>query len=298
MNIPERIIRTVAYFDLFDYPLTETEVWRWLFGADVACLPDRQVSFGEAEKAIADLVACGKLKREGGFICAADRDGLPFIREERFRHAARKWKRARRWAAAFAAVPGVELVGIGNTLAYNNAKDSSDIDFFIVTAPGTIWRNRIFCAGLAALFNLRPRLGDSRDKLCLSFFVTSDNLAIAPAFPDIYLSYWLRQMAPVAGRAETASAFRAANGGLTERGLTGKAVIWAWLFKPIGWLPGDFLKNMQNRRFPEVLRASEARRDGSVVISDRMLKFHVNDRRAEVSEKWEKRSEELLKAIK
>jgi len=289
MDLNERIIRTVAYFDLFDYPLTKAEIWRWLFGASV-------ISLGEIEKAIAELVACKVLKEDGGFICAADREGLPAVREERFRFSARKWRRARRWAKVFAAMPGVKLVAIGNTLAYNNAKDDSDIDFFIVTEPGTIWRNRIFCACLAALFNLRPRKGNSRDKLCLSFFVTSDalDLSVIAQREDVYLHYWLRQLVPLAGSAETAAAFCAANGGLKERGFASKAGIWAWLFRPIGWLPGGFLKKTQKKRFPKPLRAAETKGDGSVVISDRILKFHVNDRRADVRERWERRVECLM----
>jgi hypothetical protein len=289
MEIDERIIRTVAYFDLFDYPLTEAEVRRWLFGAGV-------VSFSEIAETVDGLASRGTLKEEGGLICVADREGLRELREERFRHSARKWKRARRWANVFAAVPGVELVAIGNTLAYNNAKDDSDIDFFIVTAPGTIWRNRFFCAGLAALFKARPRADDSRDKLCLSFFAASDalDLSVIARPEDVYLHYWLRQLVPLAGSTETAAAFCAANGRLTERGGASKAWVWAWLFRPIGWLGGDFLKKAQEKRFPKPLRAAEAKGDGSVVISDKMLKFHVNDRRQEVRERWEKRVEYLM----
>ena len=325
MDIEERIIRTVAYFDLSDYPLTRAEISRWLIPEEPRT-KNRFPSLDETDRGLTDLISKGVLKEERGLLSAADREGLPAMREERFRFSARKWKRARRWAAAFAAVPGVELVGIGNTLAYNNAKDGSDIDFFIVAAPGTIWRTRIFCAGLAALFNLRPRSGDNRDKLCLSFFVTSEmlDLSVIARIPDasvgamkqspgnrvassesreardggniedVYLHYWLRQLVPLAGRAETAAAFRAANGGWAERGFAGKAGMWRWLFRPVGWLPGNFLKGAQGKRFPRILREAEKRNDGSVVISDKMLKFHVVDRRAEVRERWERRVEFLM----
>ena len=49
------------------------------------------------------------------------------------------------------------------------------------------------------------------------------------------------------------------------------------------------MKNWQTRHFPEDLIEAEAKHDGSVVISDSVLKFHVNDKRADIYEKWEKR---------
>ena len=99
------------------------------------------------DAAIATLLGSKILKEENDFVFIFDRDGLSAVRAERKIFSDRKWKRARRWARIFAALPAVELVGVGNTLAYDNAKDGSDIDFFIVTAPGAVWRTRFFCAG-------------------------------------------------------------------------------------------------------------------------------------------------------
>ncbi len=294
MELRESILRTVCYFDLFDHPLTRAETRRWLFESGA-------VSFTEVEAGVDALLTEGILKEERGMVSLADREGLAGIRAARYRHSCRKWKRARRWARVFAALPGVRLVGIGNTLAFHNAKDDSDIDFFIITAPGTIWRTRFFCAALAALFDLRPRPGANRDKLCLSFFVTDDHLNIYSLLPtpyslanDIYLHYWIRQMAPLAGDAEAAQAFVAANPGVEERGAVGCSKFLTKLFSPLGRLPGGLMKNWQIKRFPPDLRQAEARRDGSVVVSERMLKFHVNDRRRDIYEKWQKRVDSIL----
>ena len=195
MELREAIIRTVCYFDLFDFPLTRMEVRSYLLGTEAGA--------NEVDVMIASLTASKKLKTENGFISLHDRDGLSAIRAERKIFSDRKWKRARRWARIFAALPGVELVGVGNTLAYANAKDGSDIDFFIVTAPSAIWRTRFFCAAFAAMLDLRPKANDNRDKLCLSFFVTTDALdmrALALGADDVYMRYWTRQMKPLAGK--------------------------------------------------------------------------------------------------
>jgi len=285
MDLRERIIRTVSYFDLFDFPPTRAEVRRWMLGEAPA--------FGEVDAHIDALIVAGTCREADGVLYLAGGESFPAARESRFRHAARKWRRARRWARVFAALPGVELVGVGNTLAFHAPRDRSDIDLFIVTRPGAIWRTRFFAASVAALFRLRPRAEDVRDTLCLSFFATSDALnlsalALAPG-PDVYLSYWTAQMVPLAGSAQAAAAFRAANRwtAVSERGVlsTPPAALRA-LFAPLALLPGRFMHGWQRRKFPADLRAALARGDGSVIVSDRILKFHVNDRRAALRERW------------
>lgn len=290
MDLREAIIRTVCYFDLFDYPLSRAEIRDRLYGS--------AASAHEVDAAIATLLGSKILKEENDFVFIFDRDGLSAVRAERKIFSDRKWKRARRWARIFAALPAVELVGVGNTLAYDNAKDGSDIDFFIVTAPGAVWRTRFFCAGLAALFDLRPKTNDNRDKLCLSFFVTADSLdlqAFAISRDDIYMHYWIRQMTPLAGKPSAFELFRVANHEVARqlswaspREKIGRLLLLRILFSPLALLPGSFMCNWQKRHFPRALIDAEARHDGSVIISDSVLKFHVNDRRADIYDRWER----------
>ena len=289
MDLREAIIRTVCYFDLFDFPLSRAEICDRLYGSDAGA--------HEVDAAVATLLDSKILKEENGFISLSDRDGLSAVRAERKIFSDRKWKRARRWERIFAALPDVELVGVGNTLAYDNAKDGSDIDFFIVTAPGAVWRTRFFCAALAAVFDLRPKADDNRDKLCLSFFVTADSLdmqAFAIRSDDIYMRYWTRQMTPLAGKLSAFELFRVVNRGVSVREKIGSSVVLRLLFSPLALLPGSFMRNWQKRHFPQALIEAEARHDGSVIISDSVLKFHVNDRRAYIYDRWQKRVKSIL----
>jgi hypothetical protein len=289
MDLREAIIRTVCYFDLFDYPLTREEIAKWLYGASAG--------EGEVRAAVNALVDEKKMKEENGLVFFSDREGLAAVRAERKIFSDRKWKRARRWARVYAALPGVELVGVGNTLAYDNAKDGSDIDFFIVTAAGAIWRTRFLCAALAAVFDLRPKANDNRDKLCLSFFVTTEALEmlkLARGSEDIYMYYWTRLMRPLFGKTKTYELFRAANPEVEplERICNGK--ILRVLLSPLALLPGAFMRSWQKRRFPKPLIAAEAKHDYSVIISDTVLKFHVIDRRADIYERWTNRVKSML----
>ena len=321
MELREAIIRTVCYFDLFDFPLSRAEIRDRLYGSDAGA--------HEVDAAVATLLGSKILKEENDFISLSDRDGLSAVRAERKIFSDRKWKRARTWARIFAALPDVELVGVGNTLAYDTAKDGSDIDFFIVTAPGAVWRTRFFCATVAALFDLRPKANDNRDKLCLSFFATSEaldmsrfschcdertnerplgmletsrgNLAGDAPKVDIYMYYWTRQMTPLAGKPSAFELFRIANRGASRqlswasaREKIGRSLFLRVLLSPLALLPGSFMRAWQKRHFPQALLEAEARHDGSVIISDSVLKFHVNDRRADIYDRWQKRVKSIL----
>jgi hypothetical protein len=293
MNLDESVLKTISYFDLFDYPLTRAEVWKYLVG--------EKTNLSEADAAVSALVTSGKLEEKNGLIFFPGRGSVAATRESRYRHSCRKWRRARRWANVFSGIPGVMLVAIGNTLSYNNAKDGSDIDFFIVVRRGNLWRTRIFAAALAAFLRLRPMPGDGRDKLCLSFFIADDNFDLKkfsiPGPTDIYLAYWIAQLAPLRGAPGVYERFLSENDWIKailpnvagEGAYRGSAGFWKYLFSPLAILPGSFLKNVQMRRFPASLREAMGRSDGSVVIGDGVLKFHLNDRRAEIYDKWVRR---------
>ena len=58
------------------------------------------------------------------------------------------------------------------------------------------------------------------------------------------------------------------------------------LFSPIALMPGASFRAFQEKRFPAQLRDAERRGDGSVIVTDSVLKFHVNDRREQIYERW------------
>jgi hypothetical protein len=297
MDLRDSVIRTVSYFDLFDFPLTRAEIGRWLFLGEPSA-GSRPPRHSRTDQAIEELAAAGKLQEAGGFVFRPGRTDLPALRAARYRLSCRKLRRARRWARFFAALPGVRLVLVSNTAAYGNARDESDIDLAAVSAPGMIWRTRFLCAVLPALLGLRPQPDSSRDKLCLSFFVAEDALDLSPlALPaDTHFAFWIAQMLPLAGAPESYDRFLAANGWtagagprLLARGAfapPGPAI--ARLLSWLACLPADFMENWQRKKFPPALAEAERRGDGSVVVSPAVLKFHVTDRRREYNDKLER----------
>jgi hypothetical protein len=183
--ITEAILRTVAYADVFDYPLTPIELHRYLAGAPA--------SPGElAAPLTSELGRGGRLSYMDGYFCLHGREGLVELRRERAERSARLLPRAIAYGRLLAALPFVRLVALTGSLAVGNSAAAGDIDYLVVTAPGRVW----LCRGLAVLL-VRWAAGWG-DRLCPNYFLAENSLRIEPQ--DLYRAHELAQMAPLSGR--------------------------------------------------------------------------------------------------
>lgn len=227
-KLDHSVLATIAWFDLFEYPLTAWEVGKWQIDCDRRGAINRAPTGVGVLDALQKLVTEGELGRKWGCYFLPGREEIVEMRQRRYLLASEKFSKARRVARWFRCVPFVRLVAVCNTLGYSNAAGESDIDLFIVAAPGRVWTVRGICLFFLKLFHLRPllvRFGASheerKDKIDLSFFVTDEALDISSLMlkrerdshaplggaqndsgsgefpPDPYLSYWLTQLTPL-----------------------------------------------------------------------------------------------------
>lgn len=271
------VFATLSYFDLFDYPLTLAEVARFRFaypgdGGDVA--------LSDVRRAL-DAVGAGE---RDGFRYLEGRDALVGTRLRRYRLAAPKFRRARLAARLIGLLPSVRYVAVCNSLAIANADTESDIDLFVIARRGTLWITRFVIVSVLAVLRLRPTEETHADKLCLSFFVSDAalDLSVVALDDDPYLRCWVASLTPLYDDG-VGEDFLRANEWVGER-------LPGWRRDPSPTasfrLPGVglmrvldvFAKRVQTSRFPPRIRDA-ANVDSRVVVTDDMLKFHVNDRR-------------------
>lgn len=289
-DLDQAILKTIAYFSLFDYPLTTFEVWKWLFGAS------KQYSYLQVRQTLwnSDILE-NKLEHHNGFWGMGGTAVISLVatRHERWLDAWRKYKRLRNAVRYLSHLPSVRGIAACNTLGWNNTRADSDIDIFILVKEGSIWTTRLLAVSPFKVLKMRP--GESRDPLCFSFFLTDTNLNIASLAlepDDPYLTFWTRSIVPVFDRDGVFSEFDQANGWAQDvlpnscavpehhlriRSAFGKAR------RVFGWLE-KIAARVQRSRFPEVIQ-NMANRDSRVVVSDAILKFHDNDRREEFRDK-------------
>lgn len=289
---------TLAYFDLFEHPLTLSELLRYRYR-----LPDEPA--GRAWSAADALAALGDpaFGTRDGYWFLAGRDAIVDVRERRFRLSGAKFARARRVARFLRLLPSVRLVAVCNSLAIANADEGSDIDLFVVARPGTLWTTRFVVVAALAALGLRPDEKSHADKVCMSFFVSEaaqDLSRCALPADDTYLRYWTATLVPLYDAGGAYERFMAANGWIRDR-LPGfraasrragrecaPAPRWTRALLPVLKAADAGARRLQMRMFPAEI-AAMANADSRVLISDDILKFHVNDRRAEYDRLFKER---------
>lgn len=196
------ILRALCYFELFSWPLTESEVYFF-------CPSSTELSV--LQSALSALVKRGLVHRCGiYFQTKADPDW------EQRRHAyearaAHYLPKAKRMASLIGAFPFVKGVFVSGSLSKNSMPPDGDVDFFIVTAPKRLWLSRTLLVLFKKIFLL-----NSRKYFCVNYFVDTDHLHIEEQ--NIFTATELATLLPLYGR-EAFEAFTKANA-------------WAWTFLP------------------------------------------------------------------
>lgn len=298
MSLREAILKTLAYFDLFDYPLTSLEVWRFLYAPG-----EKEVEFEKVLTALNALLTENKLESKNGFYFLPQRDSIVEVRATRYALSFAKYRRATLVAKLLSFLPGVRAIFLANTAAWRHARVESDLDFFIITSPGRIWSTRMLSVLPVGALGLRPKKSaESANAVCLSFFATENalNLRSLMISDDIYLPFWIASIVPLAGAPGIFEKFKNENKWITEY-LPNiffrepvkeiKHLLFPWQ------LPQIFermAKKVQIRAFPQNIKKLSLESGSEVITSDSYLKFHTDDRRAAFRDAWRSKVAQLL----
>ena len=115
-----------------------------------------------------------------------------FSRDKKSEYMEEYLQEIKRLKTTFQSIPFVEQIFLCNSITFNALDNNSDIDLFIISQP---WRIRTVKFRSMLLFTLKwaKRIWKNiRKKICLSFFITSNQQNLYPiSLPslDIYLAY-------------------------------------------------------------------------------------------------------------
>lgn len=304
-QLEKSILATVAYFDVFDYPLTTFELARLLLARSQG-----QHSLADVQKTLDEgLLLQRAIRRAHGFCCARGRESLRARRHSRFLFAQEKYKQASWVMRALAAMPYVRALFVCNSLALENTAEASDVDLVVITEQGGVWWARLFCLLFLSLLGRRPGLRSRKAKICLSVFVDEARLNLAHlrmGENDIDFAYWVANFYPIYDASDVYERLWAANRAWLLRTLPNARPIIAHplrviqnrrmasrALEPLLAPFSAAARAIQQWKFPAAIR-DVANRDTRVRIEDGLLKFHVTDRRVEHLESFVKRYEALL----
>lgn len=202
-------------------------------------------------------------------------------------------------------IPYLQMVGIGNTLAFGSADRDSDIDLFIITAKDHVWFVRFLTGIFFHVLGVRRHGKKVSERFCLSFYADEsvmDFRLIMLQPDDVYMRFWVATMKPFLGK-KGYEAFVSAN----ETMLKESFPFWKQEQETL-YLTSDSSSQLKNllekfgntalgRMLEHAIVKMQRKKmdilpvhlteEASVVISDHMLKFHNKDRRKKYRDEWE-----------
>ncbi len=181
----EALLRLVWYFDVFGWPLMESEL------ATLAGDPQWRARVGT-------LKARGQLGGPPGWVHAPGRDRLVSERRPASERAERMWPMARRAASILARAPFVRGVLVTGGMSKRCIREDADVDFLLIVAPGRVWLAKT----QLQLFR-RALPGWLRKHFCTNYLIAADALAIPEqtAFTAIELATAVPMYGPEAATA-------------------------------------------------------------------------------------------------
>ncbi len=187
-QLEEAILKTLCYHDLFDYPLSLSEINRWLIKSN------RILTEKNFESLKNPLI-----QKKQGFYCLAGREIIISIRKKREIYSKDKRLLAEKLINFLKFIPGIKLVGITGALAMDNAKNKDDIDLFIITSARLLWTTRLMVTLFFELLGVRRRPSEQKvnNKICLNMYLDENNLTLPEVEHDIYLAHEILQMKPI-----------------------------------------------------------------------------------------------------
>lgn len=181
----QNILKTLGYFDLFQYPLTKEEIR--LFHPIHVLHP----AIDAALESMLDNKSVFKLDE---FYSVQNDPMLAQRRRKGNALALEQMKRAGKVAKLLSRFPYVKAVAVSGSLSKNFADEKTDIDFFIITGANRLWIART----IMHLYKKLTFLTGHQDWFCMNYYVDESELEIAEK--NIFTAMEIVTLIPMQGK--------------------------------------------------------------------------------------------------
>lgn len=186
-EIKENILATLAYFDLFSYPLTKGEMYLFL---------GKKHPGDVFSNALNSLLRAGIIHQFDKFYTLKNDHHLVIKRINGNKKAAELIKIAERVGKILIKFPYVRGVAISGSLSKNFADEFADIDLFIITAKNRLWIART----IMHCFKKLTFLVNKEHYFCMNYYIDAQQLEIPEK--NIYTAIEICTLMPLEGDVE------------------------------------------------------------------------------------------------
>ncbi|AEW00601.1 hypothetical protein A4D02_11655 [Niastella koreensis] len=180
----QSIIKALAYFDIFNYPLTLDEIHHFL---------DQTVSRDDVLLTLQQLVDDNRVFRMGSFYSLQQDPSLRARRTNGNHKAGILLTTGYKVGGFLYQFPFVRGIGISGSLSKNFADQNTDIDYFIITQANRLWLART----LMHLFKKLTFITGHQHLYCMNYYIDEEALRIDEQ--NIFTATELITLKPVCG---------------------------------------------------------------------------------------------------
>lgn len=178
-SLERAILETLAYSDVFNYPLTFDELHRYL------------ISPASKEELKTCLDSLSSIASEDGYYFLPNRSSLVQTRRHREQISLPAFHRALKYGRILGSLPFVRMAALTGSLAALNLSNDADMDYMLVTTTGRLWLARAFAVTYGRLMRLFG------DRICVNVLISETNLKWNEQ--DLYSAREFCQMIPITG---------------------------------------------------------------------------------------------------
>ena len=183
-DIRSCILKTLAYYDIFLYPLTTEEIFH------NCSLP---VSREEIQNELETLLSEIKIFRHHSYYDLQNNAGIVERRIKGNERAGREMEKAIIKAAHLSRFPYIRCIAVSGSLSKNYADENTDMDFFIITKANRLWIARTF---LHLNYKFKKITG-GRPSYCMNYYVDEEGLEIVEK--NIFTATEISTLVPLYG---------------------------------------------------------------------------------------------------
>jgi hypothetical protein len=164
-TLQESILKVIAYFDIFNYPLTVQEIKLFM---------NQNCSDQKMQYALHELLHDETIFKSRDFYSLQNNPSLTIKRINGNNAATKQLRIAKQIAAFLTWFPFIKGIAISGSLSKNVAYKGSDIDFFIITTENRLWLSKLF---FTLFIKFASVLGFQK-WFCLNYVVDESSLEV------------------------------------------------------------------------------------------------------------------------
>lgn len=284
-SLVSAVLKTLAYADIFQFPLEADEVFFYL----ISPVPFSSV---EVSRVLSSLVQKEVVAYKEALYFLKGRENLVLVRRRRESASRGKWQKALYWARFFRFCPWIKLVGVSGALAMGNSEADDDLDLVFITSRKRIWLTRAVVVLFLFLTGQYRRPRRISGRFCPNLFLTEE--ALSSFEKDLFIAHEVVQLRPLWDRQGFYRHFRLENDWVKDYLPHTPIIAEISSRKPPddSFLssPFDFLEGLA-RSLQLKFMAKKITRE---IVTDQILRFHPRDTRNLVLGEYEKRAGEAL----